>query len=74
MGPFIMNPEGLGRLFVPLAGMADGPFPEHYEPVESPLINPLHPSSPAARGKEIQNGHGQVREGKDSRIPAPHTG
>ncbi|HEY2168017.1 MAG TPA: formate dehydrogenase-N subunit alpha [Candidatus Angelobacter sp.] len=43
MGPFIMNPEGVGRLFVPLAGMADGPFPEHYEPVESPLVNPFHP-------------------------------
>ncbi|HET9790125.1 MAG TPA: formate dehydrogenase-N subunit alpha [Candidatus Angelobacter sp.] len=43
MGPFIMNPEGVGRLFVPLAGMADGPFPEHYEPIESPLVNPLHP-------------------------------
>ena len=44
MGPFIMNPEGLGRIFVPLAGMADGPFPEHYEPIESPLANPLHPN------------------------------
>jgi formate dehydrogenase major subunit len=43
MGPFIMNPEGVGRLFVPLAGMADGPFPEHYEPIESPIANPLHP-------------------------------
>ncbi len=42
MGPFIMNPEGVGRLFVPLAGMADGPFPEHYEPIESPIANPLH--------------------------------
>jgi formate dehydrogenase major subunit len=42
MGPFIMNPEGVGRLFVPLAGMADGPFPEHYEPFESPIANPLH--------------------------------
>ena len=42
MGPFIMNPEGVGRLFVPLAGMADGPFPEHYEPIESPIVNPLH--------------------------------
>jgi formate dehydrogenase major subunit len=42
MGPFIMNPEGVGRLFVPLAGMADGPFPEHYEPMESPIANPLH--------------------------------
>ena len=43
MGPFIMNPEGIGRLFVPLGGMADGPFPEYYEPVESPIANPLHP-------------------------------
>ncbi len=43
MGPFIMNPEGVGRLFVPLGPMADGPFPEHYEPVESPIANPLHP-------------------------------
>ncbi len=42
MGPFIMNPEGVGRLFVPLGGMADGPFPEHYEPIESPIANPLH--------------------------------
>ncbi len=43
MGPFIMNPEGVARLFVPLAGMADGPFPEHYEPFESPVQNALHP-------------------------------
>jgi formate dehydrogenase major subunit len=43
MGPFIMNPEGVGRLFVPLLAMADGPFPEHYEPIESPIKNPLHP-------------------------------
>jgi formate dehydrogenase major subunit len=42
MGPFIMTPEGLARFFVPLAGMADGPFPEHYEPIESPVANPLH--------------------------------
>jgi formate dehydrogenase major subunit len=52
MGPFIMNPEGVGRIFVPLAGMADGPFPEHYEPVESPVQNALHPnqsSSPVVK-------------------------
>ena len=62
MGPFIMNPEGLGRLFVPLAGMADGPFPEHYEPVESPLVNPLHPkqtNSPVV--KRYKSRYGQVR-------------
>ncbi len=44
MGPFIMNPEGIGRLFVPLGAVADGPFPEHYEPFESPINNPLHPA------------------------------
>ncbi len=43
MGPFIMNPEGVGRLFGPLASFADGPFPEFYEPTESPLANLLHP-------------------------------
>jgi formate dehydrogenase major subunit len=44
MGPFIMNPEGVGRLFGPLSAFQDGPFPEHYEPIESPIANPLHPS------------------------------
>jgi formate dehydrogenase major subunit len=43
MGPFIMNPEGVGRIFGPLTAFADGPFPEFYEPMESPIRNPLHP-------------------------------
>ena len=43
MGPFIMNAEGVGRIFGPLAAFADGPFPEFYEPVESPIDNLLHP-------------------------------
>ena len=38
--PFIMKPEGHARIFG--MGRADGPFPEHYEPVESPLDqNPM---------------------------------
>jgi formate dehydrogenase major subunit len=52
LGPFIMNPEGVGRIFVPLGGLNDGPFPEHYEPIESPILNPLHPnqsSNPIAK-------------------------
>ncbi|MBJ8887925.1 formate dehydrogenase-N subunit alpha [Citrobacter sp. FDAARGOS_156] len=52
VGPFIMNPEGVARLFS-IDKMNDGPFPEHYEPIESPIgTNPLHPdvvSSPVAR-------------------------
>jgi len=43
MGPFIMNAEGVGRIFAPLAAFADGPFPEFYEPTESPVENVLHP-------------------------------
>lgn len=35
--PFIMLPEGVGRLFA--AGLKDGPIPEHYEPMESPVKN-----------------------------------
>lgn len=42
-GAFIMNPEGVGRLFS--AGLNDGPFPEHYEAVEAPIDNPLHPKT-----------------------------
>jgi formate dehydrogenase major subunit len=37
--PFIMTTSGRADLFAP--GLADGPFPEHYEPVESPIKNPL---------------------------------
>ena len=51
VGPFIMNAEGLGRLFARDL-MVEGPFPEHYEPFESPSENVLHPkvrSNPAAR-------------------------
>jgi len=40
-GAFIMLPEGVGRLYSP--ALNDGPFPEHYEAVEAPVDNPLHP-------------------------------
>jgi formate dehydrogenase major subunit len=48
--PFIMKPEGHAQIFGP--GRSDGPFPEHYEPLECPveknilsrqLINPTAP-------------------------------
>ena len=41
-----MNGEGTGRLFT--NSLLDGPFPEHYEPVESPVTNPLHPTVSAS--------------------------
>jgi len=54
MGPFIMNPEGVARFFA-LDKMNEGPFPEHYEPFETPIdsnpmnTNPKAVSNPAAR-------------------------
>ena len=54
VGAFIMNPEGVARLHA--VGMAEGPFPEHYEPFETPVgvnlmcpTNPKAVSNPAAR-------------------------
>ena len=48
MGPFIMNAEGVARFFA-RGNMAEGPFPEHYEPFEKPLArNPLSPTQPQA--------------------------
>jgi formate dehydrogenase major subunit len=38
---FIMQGDGKGWLYVP-AGLIDGPLPTHYEPVESPVRNPLY--------------------------------
>ena len=39
MNPFIMLASGVGQLYAP--DLVDGPFPEHYEPVESPVRNPF---------------------------------
>jgi formate dehydrogenase major subunit len=50
--PFIMQTDGKAWLYAPV-GLADGPMPTHYEPLESPLENPLYPkqgSNPALEG------------------------
>jgi formate dehydrogenase major subunit len=39
--PFVMQADGKGWLFAP-SGLDDGPLPTHYEPPESPVINPLY--------------------------------
>ncbi len=40
--PFIMEADGRCQLFVP-SGLKDGPLPTHYEPLESPVRNEIHP-------------------------------
>lgn len=48
VGPFIMNPEGVARFFS-VGALNEGPFPEHYEPMESPLaVNLLNPKNAKA--------------------------
>jgi formate dehydrogenase major subunit len=49
VGPFIMNQEGVSRLFVRRL-MRDGPFPAHYEPFESPRVNVV---APKVRGNPV---------------------
>ncbi len=39
--PFIMQTDGKAWLYVP-TGLADGPLPAFYEPVESPVRNAVH--------------------------------
>ncbi len=39
--PFIMQADGKGWLFAP-AGIVDGPLPTHYEPQDSPVVNPMY--------------------------------
>ena len=56
-GAFIMTEEGVARLFT--TQLADGPLSEHYEPVESPVGNPLHEAVPINPAIEWYDG---VRE------------
>ncbi len=54
--PFIMKPLGVGTIFG--SGLGDGPFPEHYEPLESPvpgnLMSPKHRVNPTLPLAKLQ--------------------
>jgi formate dehydrogenase major subunit len=67
--PFILHPDGLGWIWVP-AGLKDGPLPAHYEPLESPVRNPMYPkrqSNPVADTRtRIGN---EYATSPDSRFP-----
>ena len=39
--PFMMSADGKAWIFVP-SGLKDAPLPTHYEPVESPVRNPMY--------------------------------
>jgi formate dehydrogenase major subunit len=52
--PAIMKPDGKFWLFAP-SGAVDGPMPTHYEPYESPVVNPVYPQqrNPVAKIWEV---------------------
>ena len=61
--PFTLHPDGVGWLYV-ASGLKDGPLPAHYEPLESPIENPLYSqqTNPAADRKKT----------RDNPYAAPH--
>ncbi len=63
---FIMKPHGVAHIFGP--GRADGPFPEHYEPLECPIqenpMNKSHRVNPATKlFFEAEGGEQTPKEG-----------
>jgi formate dehydrogenase major subunit len=55
---FIMKPHGVGHIFGP--GRADGPFPEHYEPLECPIEkNPMSGQRTNPTAKYIKGTQGK---------------
>jgi formate dehydrogenase major subunit len=67
--PFIMKADGKGWLYAP-TGMVDGPLPTHYEPVESPVVNPLYPKqSNSPVYKYWPRPDNQVSRQGDTRFP-----
>jgi len=67
--PFILHEDGVGWIFVS-TGLKDGPLPTHYEPLESPVKNPLytsHDTNPPV-DKKIRPDNDYARLG-DARFP-----
>ena len=67
--PFILHPDGLGWIWVP-TGLNDGPLPVHYEPLESPVRNPLYPQqqiNPAS--KDCERPGNEYAASPDQRFP-----
>ncbi len=65
--PFIMKPDGVGALFGP--GLAEGPFPEHYEPLEGPLSKNLISAQLSSPVIKIFKKECDVYSGCDPKFP-----
>jgi formate dehydrogenase major subunit len=66
--PFLMQFDGKGWLYAP-EGLVDGPLPTHYEPVESPIRNPLYGQQTSPVLKYWPREDNRVAEVGDPRFP-----
>lgn len=66
--PFIMMVDGRAALFVP-SGLKDGPLPAHYEPVESPVRNPLYAQQHNPAAKTWERSDNPLHAPGDPRYP-----
>jgi formate dehydrogenase major subunit len=66
--PFIMEADGTCQLFVP-TGLKDGPLPAHYEPLESPVRNPLGGQQVNPTAKVWERPGNQLHAPEDPRYP-----
>jgi formate dehydrogenase major subunit len=66
--PFIMEVDGKCMLFVP-SGLKDGPLPTHYEPIESPIINPLYGRQINPTAKLWRRPGNELHRPQDPRYP-----
>jgi len=63
-----MKADGMGWLFAP-TGLVDGPLPTHYEPVESPVHNPLYKQQSSPVLKYWPSDQNQLAQVADPRYP-----
>ena len=66
--PFIMEADGKCLLFVP-SGLKDGPLPTYYEPVESPVRNPMYRQQTNPAAKLWGRPGNELHEPQDPRFP-----
>ena len=66
--PFILHADGLGWIWAPV-GLADGPLPTHYEPLESPVRNPLYAQETNPAAMPERRPDNQYANSPDDRFP-----
>nr|MBA2450972.1 formate dehydrogenase [Chloroflexota bacterium] len=66
--PFLNKADGKGWLFAP-SGLVDGPLPTHYEPVETPVLNPLYKQQASPVFKWWQSDINQLAQPADPNYP-----